>query len=175
MPRDICDVFEWDWPWLMDEAAEEKVVEGVHTISLNKIREVAARMGYEESYYAQACDSITGKIMETLAFCKTHDGGVIQKLLYYPRRAAASIAIFQPNYPSGKKASFLPVVEGCDNFWEDCLGIVAPNEENGDFSKLDALFNPHSLKTLVLFPSVESLEVWESVLAKSALLSCGLF
>lgn len=104
-------MFEWEWPWLTDEEADEKVADGIHTIILNKIRKVAANMGYEESYYARAGGNTAGEVLETWAFYKHK--GAIQKFLYYQRTAAASVAIFQHS-SSGMEKHYPR------NFWEDC-------------------------------------------------------
>jgi hypothetical protein len=63
MPRKIVDMYETGWPWLTEEEAEEKVIAGIHAVSLNKIREVAAEKGFGEWYYAYAGDKETCGMM----------------------------------------------------------------------------------------------------------------
>ena len=167
MPVQTFAEFEREWPWLTHEEAEFKVTMGDHKMNICDVRETAAGMGYEEWYYSNTIRETESqpmhRSMETLAFQKkTDDDGegnaVVIKILYYISSGSIVACTFrQKNFPAHVRLE--------PEFFSTRLGIFPPSEENSDFTKPDALFNPHSEKSYIIFLDVTTRKELEAILA----------
>ena len=186
MPTKSFAEFERTWPWLSEEEAEAMVAEGKHSMNLNRVRQMAEQLGYEEWFYCSNSkndtDDNTAKPCqqgETLAFQKRftttasetatttkekhRNGDAVVKVLYYPRTGAVSICTF--SFPPNSSCRVIPRPDlGEEGNLFTWLGLVPALDEHCDCTKADALFNPRSEKSFQAIPNVSKLKQWRGLL-----------